>query len=370
MRRITKKLLILFGGLILIGFYCECLIYYVVTIQCSWPHIETNHSENEVLKAFILADTHLLGPYRGHWLDKWRREWQMHQAFQAIITLHKPDIVFVLGDLFDEGEWTDNKQFKNYVKRFFDLFSLPSSIKMYVVVGNHDIGFHHRIRRGFAQRFSKLLKAPSVQHIAIKNNHFVLLNSMALEGDSCNLCTEARKQIENVSDTLLKCSKNSMHCFNSEGTYNYSQPILMQHFPLYRVSDAVCTEPDAPPLPERNKLFRLKIDALSLEATKYLIKKIKPRAAFGGHTHHGCLVEHYYEDIGGSRFLEYSVPSFSWRNRPDPKYILATIAPDAYEVEKCGLPRETTLILTAVIMICVLIRYVLRTRLIGRGRYE
>lgn len=100
---------------------------------------------------------------------------------------------------------------------------------------------------------------------------------------------------------------------------------FFQHFPLYRVSDAICTEPDAPPLPLRNKLFRIKLDALSKESTKYIISKIKPRAAFGGHTHHGCLVQHYYEDIDGLEFLEYSVPSFSWRNRPDPKYMLVRI---------------------------------------------
>ncbi|XP_045448455.1 metallophosphoesterase 1 [Melitaea cinxia] len=368
MRRITKKILFFFLGLLLIGFYCEYIIYYVVILQCYWPTIETSHGSNEILQAFILSDTHLLGPYRGHWLDKWRREWQMHRAFQTIISLHKPDVVFILGDLFDEGEWTDNKQFKEYVSRFHRLFSVPNSIKMFVVVGNHDIGFHNRIRRGFAERFSKLLKAPSIQHLVLKNNHFVLINSMALEGDSCNLCTEARRQIENVSEKLFRCAHNPVHCVDDNSTFNYSQPILMQHFPLYRVSDAICTDPDAPPLPEKNKLFRLKIDALSKEATNYLVRKIKPRAVFGGHTHHGCLVEHSYKEPD-AKFLEYSVPSFSWRNRPNPKYMLATIAPDVYAVQKCGLPRESTIALTAIIMISILVGCLLTTRSLGRDYF-
>lgn len=45
----------------------------------------------------VLADTHLLASREGHWFDKWRREWQMHRAFQTAMTLHKPDVVFVLG---------------------------------------------------------------------------------------------------------------------------------------------------------------------------------------------------------------------------------------------------------------------------------
>lgn len=68
-------------------------------LQCSWPVLDQQHSDGQLLKAFILSDTHLLGPRKGHWLDKWRREWQMHQAFQAIMILHKPELVFFLGNI-------------------------------------------------------------------------------------------------------------------------------------------------------------------------------------------------------------------------------------------------------------------------------
>lgn len=66
--------------------------------QCSWPVLQTQNSD--ALKALILADTHLLGSRKGHWLDKWRREWQMHRSFQTIITLHQPDAVFLLGKAY------------------------------------------------------------------------------------------------------------------------------------------------------------------------------------------------------------------------------------------------------------------------------
>ena len=45
----------------------------------------------------MVADTHLLGPFKGHWFDKLRREWQMKTAFMAANTLHSPDAVFFLG---------------------------------------------------------------------------------------------------------------------------------------------------------------------------------------------------------------------------------------------------------------------------------
>lgn len=91
----------------------------------------------------VLADTHLLGLRRGHWFDKLRREWQMHRAFQTAMALHKPELVFVLGDLMDEGQHSSREEFAGYARRFYKLFKVPESTKMYFAVGNHDIGFHY-----------------------------------------------------------------------------------------------------------------------------------------------------------------------------------------------------------------------------------
>lgn len=38
-----------------------------------------------------------------------RREWQMERAFQTALWLLKPEIVFILGDIFDEGKWSSQK---------------------------------------------------------------------------------------------------------------------------------------------------------------------------------------------------------------------------------------------------------------------
>lgn len=92
----------------------------------------------------LIADTHLLGPIRGHWFDKLRREWQMHRTFQTAIQLHRPQVIFLLGDVFDEGDIVSNPYFDEYVQRYHQLFHTTNNLKVYSVVGNHDIGFHYR----------------------------------------------------------------------------------------------------------------------------------------------------------------------------------------------------------------------------------
>lgn len=100
---------------------------------------------NEPVKVMLLADTHLLGPFKGHWLDKLRREWQMRRTFQTAVWLHQPDAVFILGDIFDEGQWVNDSYFQQYLLRYHEMFRTPDHIKVYSAVGNHDIGFHYRL---------------------------------------------------------------------------------------------------------------------------------------------------------------------------------------------------------------------------------
>ncbi|KAJ2947911.1 hypothetical protein O0L34_g9702 [Tuta absoluta] len=359
-RRKTKTFGLLFIGIAIMVFYCEFLIYYVVIAQCSWPVVNKT-DPNEILKAFMLTDIHMLGHRNGNPVDKWRREWQMHRAFQTIISLHNPDVVFVLGDIFDEGQYATDDQFDKYVEGFYDKFYVPDHIKMFILVGNHDIGFHHSVRPSHVERFYKRMNSTSAQLLTLKNSHFVLVNSVAMHGDSCEMCSSARKNIEDIADKL-ECARDPAMCNDgAEPTIKYSRPILLQHYPLVRSSDAICAEPDSVPWYEKDIPFTPKIECLSQEATDYLATKLRPRAVFEGHTHYGCLLHHSYQDQH-LEFIEHTIPSFSWRNIFTPKYMLVTITPTEYAYNKCGLPGEHTIVITAVIIFAITI-YLARKRL-------
>ena len=226
---------------LLIIIYCEFFVYYFVLLACSWPQLSKLDQDFTVqppadasrkpLHIIFVADTHLLGSREGHWLDKLRREWQMYRSFQSAQFLFEPDIVFFLGDLTDEGKWCSDQEWNATVNRFHSIFAVSPHRHAYVLAGNHDVGFHYAVSDGRLKRFEQSFQAPHVRLITIDDYHihFVLINSMAFEGDQCRLCARAELELDGVVNELNR-------------TGAWTKPILLSHFPLYRSSDANCSE--------------------------------------------------------------------------------------------------------------------------------
>ncbi|XP_031666191.1 metallophosphoesterase 1-like [Oncorhynchus kisutch] len=349
-----SAVIVLFGAVCSVFIFCEYLIYYAAILQCGWPGIDhgapasersaDGQPEPEVLRAMVLSDTHLLGAVGGHWFDKLRREWQMERAFQTALALLRPEVVFILGDVFDEGKWSSPKNWEDDVCRFQKMFRHPSDTELVVLVGNHDIGFHYEMDWFKLQRFEKAFNTTSTRMVTKKGVNFLLVNSVALHGDGCPICQSVEKQLHTLSRdlncSLLQNSQSSIireYCQDA-WTYPSTTPIILQHYPLYRVSDAGCTGRDAAPPEERHLLFREKYDVLSQEASHRLLQWFKPRLVLSGHTHSGCQVLH------DNKYPEISVPSFNWRNRNNPSFILGSFSSSGYGLSKCFLPEESTVI--------------------------
>lgn len=314
----------------------EFIIYYLLFhFSCSWSQEPTSGPDGGTtcLRSLVMSDPHILGNRRGHFFDRLRREWQMHQSFVVADFLFKPDVVLVLGDILDEGLIASNSEFEEYVTRFHSVFPIRSETQSLILVGNHDIGFHDRVlyfepklRQRFESAFNtSLVQVRKIAHSG-QNYTFVAINSMAMEGDECSLCSAAESQIMAVSRSL---------------SHSPRRPVLLSHFPLFRESDQFCNEPDSADPEEKLIEFRPRIDCISEESSDKLISNLRPGLVLTGHTHSGCITEHEYS---GHRVVEHTVASISWRNRADPSFLLISFCPDDILVSKCFVPNEWLII--------------------------
>lgn len=80
-------------------------------------------------------------------VDTWTRGgFCVRYIYLYIYSFSKESLFFFninLGDVFDEGQWCSSTEFENYIQRFNSLFYVPKDTRLYVVAGNHDMGFHY-----------------------------------------------------------------------------------------------------------------------------------------------------------------------------------------------------------------------------------
>ena len=152
--------------------------------------------------------------------------------------------------------------------------------------------------------------------------NFVSINSMAMEGDGCNLCNEAEFDIKSIEKKLHQLKVKD----------RYSKPIVLQHFPTFRLSDDQCLDKNS----INNDKYRERWDTLSKAATEFIDKSLQPRAYFSGHSHHNCRLKN---SVG---IEEFTLASFNWRNINNPSFLLAVFTPEDFSVSLCELPKETS----------------------------
>lgn len=173
----------------------------------------------------------------------------------------------------------------------------------------------HRLHPYSWRRFKNAFNESYNSLITIKDTHFILLNSMTLSRDGCYFCKSAESDIYRISQRLNCAKSNSKSSACNKITDKltfYARPVVLQHFPTYRESDDACEEHDSPQI----ESYRESWEVLSKNATEFLGKTLNPRVAFSGHSHHHCRSYNMWS------VEEFTIASFSWRNKPNPSFLL------------------------------------------------
>lgn len=186
--------------------------------------------------------------------------------------------------------------------------------------------------------------------------HLVLVNSVAMQGDSCFMCSTANSQLAAIAGDF-ECAETSECSPSTIQLEKYSRPILVQHYPLFRQSDSACgNSPHTAPSSVKQLKFRPGWDCLTVNASEQLLGELKPRLILSGHTHHYCLTQHQWRtQTTDMRVTEYSVPSFNWRNKPNPAFLMLDVNSTDYRVRLCAMAVETTVFALYILDILMLL---------------
>jgi len=196
----------------------------------------------------LIADPHMLGPQRRHWIDIRWSDWGIQKALAAAVWVHAPRVVVVNGDVFDEGNVASSAQFKDAAARFHRIFAVGgltqmrgdddkghlSSPSLLVASGNHDVGLGYSASEHLVDRFARDVSSTQTVE-CVANVSLVFLNTQVLHPSCSKQLREA--EAAHISDPGVQAKV--AQCSGPR------RPLVFLHMPLYRPSDENCGDPRA-----------------------------------------------------------------------------------------------------------------------------
>lgn len=350
---LKKKLMIVIIVTLFNLVWCEYgYYYYKYLVFCGWPVVgnHSHQSPGEEAKIMVLTDVHIMGKRKSIWVDKKIREHQMKQSFSISTRLFEPDIFVFLGDIIDEGSYSKDEDYDQYVDDFKRIFHIDKTKHEAIFVpGNHDIGFHDTMKDfpyllyRYIDRFNSTYSIMLVTSKKKPSVKFIVLNSMSFGNDSCELCTQSLIELNHLSKQLDYVKQKTPAL--------YSRPILLTHFPLYRHDDTNCDYPHSLANTVK-KINRQAMDVVPKAKTQYILKKLNPQLVLSGHTHMNCRTMHQKEDQPIVQIPEITVSSYNHKYAENmPYFLLLSSRGSQHSINECGHPDERIIYLLYIVNI-------------------
>lgn len=330
--------------------WCEFgYYYYTFRYKChGWPEPGDMTSQQEFTRIMVISDTHIMGPLRSFLFDKWRREWEMKQAFSFAASIYEPDVVVFLGDIFDEGSFSSDDLFDKAKSDFEKIF--PHHLnkhKRIIIPGNHDVGNHDQMTafpyliHRFHVAFGSTTNVELLDSRGLKGLNIISINSMTFYNDSCPYCSQSIAYVNRIALKLDELRANP----------DFSEPILLIHIPLYRKDDSQCDHPSS--ISNRVKEENIEgKDVIHKSASSFLLSRLKPRLILSGHTHMDCVTFHKSPNDSN----EITVSSFNHKYAENkPSLLLLSVNRNNTFTKHCPLIDEwmIAIIYTSVVVIII-----------------
>ncbi|KAG9296874.1 hypothetical protein G9A89_006829 [Geosiphon pyriformis] len=274
------------------------LFYYTIFCQWKWPDSDA--------RILLLADPQIEGDakifrqgIRGE-IDLFGNDLYFRHIYTSFVSRYSffkpsPTHVILLGDLFSSQLVTD-QEFEKRVNRFKWIFGDPNSEyahKLVNITGNHDIGYNFDMTRHRVDRWQRVfgptnfvewildqdyihLSEDNITHEEERGHQLVIINAQNIDGPAMD--EDLRAETWDFLDWIA-----------DERKEDYLSPfILVSHIPIYK-PEGLCVDG---PMTIYNQSYIEEQNHLSLNASEFILTRLRPRFIFAGHDHEGCDVTH------------------------------------------------------------------------------
>ncbi|KIM22047.1 hypothetical protein M408DRAFT_333100 [Serendipita vermifera MAFF 305830] len=306
--------------------------------NCKWPDTRWNQSvhspkADSILPAhlLVLADTQVLDDHSLPSVSRFFRPLvrfvvrnYLRKGWRAAQTL-KPDGVLFLGDMISGGRYArDDEEYDAFVDKFREIFTLPTGLSTYYVVGNNDVGLGHSMQ--FSQRarsrFRSSFHTEPNRVVTFGNHSLVLVDAPGLVEEDYRRVNENKiYSLRNPTSSkkyrgLWNPSRGGTMEFittldkERKGEENPLPIVIFSHIPFARPERSNCG-----PLREQTGPSDSHIqkgagpgyqNLLGKATSTWLLETLEPSAVFTADDHDYCELTHVY--LGAPATTEDSVP--------------------------------------------------------------
>ncbi|KAJ1911328.1 hypothetical protein IWQ60_010197 [Tieghemiomyces parasiticus] len=278
-------------------------------------------------------------------------------------SLQQPDMVIILGDLFDGGRHWGDDQWYTELNRFRRIFRLPvgsvgtdrplgspspagadrgsTPPTFRYVAGNHDIGVSQSVILPALTRFQRVF-GPVNYRLTVANHTLVILDDLSFG-----------------NTVLPELSRNTTRFLDEVATESDSTlRLLFTHIPLYRPDGTDCGPRRHNNTPINQESGFQYQNLVLEEDTATILTKLRPAVVFTGDDHDQCLIHHELPGPPPRRIPEYTVGSFSMAGgNMFPSYTLLTLTSGSqatflsnsnatWATQLCELPSQVLIYIT------------------------
>ena len=169
-KRVLAALLLLLGWI----YFAEFCIYSLYSHHMWDIYSEDGAVSKEALKVLVVTDLHIMCTMSAvePWIARWDADRYLKKNLDQAFAVFSPDVVLILGDVFDQGYNANSQEWIDYLRCFRHVVAVPDNVQLMSTVGDNDIGgegresISSRILERYSVKFGKMNSLTVIENVA------------------------------------------------------------------------------------------------------------------------------------------------------------------------------------------------------------
>lgn len=155
-------------------YFAEFSIYSLYSNHVWDMYDEDGAVSEDSLKVLVMTDLHIMCTMSAveSWIARWDADRYLKKNLDQAIKVFKPNVVLILGDVFDQGYNANSQEWIDYLRCLRHVVAVPGNVQIMSTVGDNDIGgegrepISGRVMERYTVKFGEMNSLSVIENVA------------------------------------------------------------------------------------------------------------------------------------------------------------------------------------------------------------